>query len=196
MARDLLFGLVKSPYTFMRLQVPTVASTRTRRARGFTLAEVVIALAVIMMIFTGIVLAYTQAAYRAEWSGYSLAAESLAMKQIEQARSARWDPANQSGTVNEIYCLNLLNSNLTAANVFTGYTWTNLDLPSNGTNVARATNYVTVQPVASSTPGSNIMVRVDTVWKFRWRQATKLYTNTICTYLAPDNKDPQDLVAN
>jgi hypothetical protein len=156
------------------------------------LAEVVIALAIIMVVFSGIILAYTQASYRAEWSGYSLAAESLAMKQIEQARSARWDPANPAGT-NEIYTLNLLNPNRTAANVFTGYSWTNLDLPSFGTNVARATNYVTVQPVSSANAASNIMVRVDTVWRFRWRTTTKYYTNTICTYLAPDNKDPADL---
>jgi prepilin-type N-terminal cleavage/methylation domain-containing protein len=182
----------------MRLQIPTVASTRTKHARGFTLAEVVIALAIIIMIFSGIILAYTQAAYRAEWSGYSLAAESLALKQIEQARSARWDPANAAGTIatNEIYSLTLLNSNLTAAGVLTGYSWTNLDLPSNGTNIARATNYVTISPVTpypANNPGSNIMVKVDTVWRFRWRKTTKFYTNTVATYLAPDNKNPDTL---
>ena len=177
----------------MRLQVPTAASTRIRQARGFTLAEVVIALAIVMMIFSGIIMAYTQAAYRAEWSGYSLAAEALAMKQIEQARSARWDPANAGGTVNELYSLNLLNSNLSGSTL-TGYTWTNLDLPSNGGNFARATNYVTVKPVSTTQFGSNIMVRVDTVWSFRWRTTTKNYTNTICTYIAPDNKDPEDLL--
>ena len=33
------------------------------------------------------------------------------------------------------------------------------------------------------------MVKVETVWAFRWKR-TKLYTNTICTYLAPDKKTP------
>jgi Tfp pilus assembly protein PilV len=194
MAEDLLFLIrvrLKDVPTNMQLRAQRTAWCLAAQRRGFTMAEVAIAMGIVTMIFTGIILAYTQASYRAEWSGYSLAAESLAMKQIEQARSARWDPANVQQQ-NEIYQLNLLGSNYSAG-VLTGYSWTNLDLPTTGTNVARATNYVTVKPVASSAPGSNIMVRVDTVWKFRWRNTTKLYTNTICTYLAPDNKQPEDL---
>ncbi|HWD93594.1 MAG TPA: prepilin-type N-terminal cleavage/methylation domain-containing protein [Verrucomicrobiae bacterium] len=175
----------------MHFRTLTAASSGTTRSRGFTLAEVAVALALIAMIFTSIIVGYTQATYRAEWSGYSLAAESLAMRQIEQARSARWDPANIS-TPNEIYALNLLSSNRTG-NVLTGYTWTNLDLPVTGTNFVRATNFVTVKPVSTGSPGSNIMVRVDAVWSFRWRTSTRLYTNTICTYIAPDNKPPEDL---
>ena len=177
----------------MRLHVTTEASGQPEQKRGFTLAEVVIALAIITMVFASIIVAYTQAAYRAEWTGYSLAAESLAIKQIEQARSARWDPASSPPTI-EIYSLNLLGSNLTSQ-VLTGYTWTNLDLPSNGTNVLRATNYVTVKPVPSAVAATNLMVKVETVWAFRWKK-TKLYTNTVCTYLAPDNKDPSDLFGN
>jgi prepilin-type N-terminal cleavage/methylation domain-containing protein len=184
----------------MRFQVSTMTATKARQSRGFTLAEVAIAIAIVTMIFAGIILAYTQATYRAEWTGYSLAAESLAVKQIEQARSARWDPAAVSATgvpMNQLYQLNLLGSNYNSGTrVYTGYTWTNLDLPSNGTNFMCATNFVTVKPVPGSTMGSNIMVRVDTVWKFRWRSLTKLYTNTICTYLAPDNKDSTDLFGN
>ena len=177
----------------MRLPDSIPASRGTERRRGFTLAEVVIALAIVVMVFAGIILAYTQASFRAEWTGYSLAAESLAIKQIEQARSARWDP-NPGAPVNQIYMLNLQGSNY-SSQILTGYTWTNLDLPSNGTNILRATNYVTVKPVNSGSNGSNIMVRVDTVWSFRW-QTTRLYTNTVCTYLAPDNKDPSDLFGN
>jgi prepilin-type N-terminal cleavage/methylation domain-containing protein len=168
-----------------------VASKRTGLSHGFTLAEVCIAVAIIAMVFAGIIVAYTQACYRAEWTGYSLAAESLANKQIEQARSAEWDPA-PTPPINEIYALNLLSSNYSAG-VLTGYSWTNLDLPTSGNNYPRATNYVTVKPVPSSSAASNIMVRVDTVWSFRWRTRTRLYTNTVATYLAPDNKQPDDL---
>jgi Tfp pilus assembly protein PilV len=178
----------------MRLQVPTVASDRARKSHGFTLAEVAIALAIVMMIFTGIILAYTQASYRAEWTGYSLAAESLAIKQIEQARSARWDPANVNGQTNEIYCIPLQGSSFNAVSgKLTGYSWTNLDLPSSGTNVVYGTNYVTIKPVAGSGSSQLFMVRVDTVWKFRWRATTKLYTNTVATIVAPDNKQYEDL---
>ena len=35
------------------------------------------------------------------------------------------------------------------------------------------------------------MIRVDTVWPFTWGPKTMLYTNTICTYVSPDNR--QDL---
>ena len=194
MAKKLLFELVKRFYTTMRMQLSTAVFGRTSHRRGFTLVEVVIALAIIATVFASIIIAYTQAAYRAQWTGYSLAAESLAIKQIEQARSARWDPANPGGQVLEIYSLNLLGSNY-AAQVLTGYTWTNLDVPAYGTNYLRATNFVTVKPVPSSSNGSNLMVKVDTVWAFRWR-TTRLYTNTVCTYLAPDNKDPKDLFGN
>jgi len=180
----------------MRFPVQTMASRAVKRSRGFTLVEVIMALVIIVMVCGGTILAYTQAAYRAEWSGYSLAAESLAMKQIEQARSARWDPANPGAPVNEIYQLNLLSSNLTGQ-VLTGYTWTNLDLPSNGSNYLRATNFVTVKPVTNAFNGTNIMVQVDAVWSFHWSQGpTKLYTNSIATYLAPDNKEPSDLFGN
>jgi Tfp pilus assembly protein PilV len=175
----------------MRWKAPIKASVKAGRNSGFTLAEVAIACGIVMMVFTGIIVAYTQATYRAEWTGYSLAAESLAMKQIEQARSAHWDPADPTQK-NEIYALSIQGSNFSSG-VLTGYSWTNLDLPTTSTNYVRATNYLTVKPVPSTTPASNIMVRVDTVWKFRWRNTTKLYTNTICTYLAPDNKSPDDL---
>jgi len=170
----------------MRLQVSIAAPGR----RGFTLAEVVIALAIVALVFASIIIAYNQAAYRAEWTGYSLAAEALSIKQLEQARAAQWDPVQ---SINQIYSLNLLGSNYTAQTL-TGYTWTNLDLPSNGTNYLRATNFVTVKPVPS-TNGLLTMVRVDTVWAFKFAHS-KLYTNTVCALLAPDNKDPADLTAN
>jgi prepilin-type N-terminal cleavage/methylation domain-containing protein len=192
MAGELLFELVER-LRIMELQGLTVASGRTARKGGFTLVEVVFALAIVVVVFSGVIVAYTQASYRAQWTGYSLAAEALAVKQIEQARSARWDPAcPDPSTGFELYSLNLLNSNVTARTL-TGYTWTNLDLPSAGNlNSLRATNYVTVRPVTNPWIASNIMVRVDTVWAFTWKR-TKLYTNTVCTYLAPDNKEPEDL---
>lgn len=193
MAEELLFERLN--VVRMGLKILMV-SRREKRIQAFTLVEVVFALAIIVMVFATIITAYTQASYRAEWTGYSLAAESLAVKQIEQARSARWDPANPNGQVLEIYSLNLQNSNYASGTrTLTGYTWTNLDLPSTGTNYLRATNYVTVKPVPNASNGTNIMVRVDTVWAFKWKK-TKLFTNTVCTYLAPDNKDPSDLFGN
>jgi prepilin-type N-terminal cleavage/methylation domain-containing protein len=196
MAEELLFEPVNRFYATMKLQVLTTNSARTEGRRGFTLVEVVFALAIITVVFSGVIVAYTQASYRAEWTGYSLAAEALAIKQIEQARSARWDPANPDPAQQlQIYSLNLLHSNLTSRTL-TGYTWTNLDLPSAGNlNSLRATNFITLRPVTNATAATNLMLKVETVWSFTWKK-TRLYTNTVCTYLAPDNKDPSDLFGN
>jgi len=171
----------------------------SRRNSGFTLAEVVMAIAIVAMVFGGMVMAYTQATRRAQWSGYSLAAQGLAIQQLEQARSAQWDPCIPT---NQIFELNLLSpSNLpvggTSLGGISGYTWTNLDLPSSGSNFVRATNFVRVEMFYAnrvSTPPAQIqMIRVSTVWPFTWRNSTNLYTNTICTYTAPDNRDPRTL---
>src|SRR5262249_6001478 len=61
-----------------------------RSVAAFTLAEVVVCLAIVALLFGGIITGYMQGAYRAEWAGYNLAAQSLAMQQIEQAKSAKW----------------------------------------------------------------------------------------------------------
>ena len=37
------------------------------------------------------IVGYLQAAVRAEWSAYSLAAQSLAVMRLEQSRAAKWD---------------------------------------------------------------------------------------------------------
>ena len=165
---------------------------------GFTLAEVVTAIGIVAMVFGGMMVAYTQATRRAQWSGYSMAAQGLAIQQLEQARSALWDP---SANTNQIFELILLNKTIIAPSGtilggITGYTWTNLDLPSSGTNFVRATNRVTVRMFyinASNPPVQLQMIRVDTEWPFTWRNATRIFTNTICTYTAPDNRDPRTL---
>ena len=143
---------------------------RSRGVAAFTLAEVVMAIAVTGLIFAGILTSYIQSARRAEWSGYSLAAHALAMQQLEQARSAKWDILN-TPVVNEI-------TNLPSM------TWTNLDLPISGTNYTRATNFISVRTITISTlpPVAVQMVKVDTVWPFRDR----LFTNTVANYYAPD----------
>ena len=124
-------------------------------ARAFTLAEVVMAVAITTVVFGGIVTSYIQSGRRAEWSGYSLAAHALAIQQLEQARSAKWD-VQSTPVVDEITNIARVTSAI-------------LDLPISGTNVVRATNYATVSTVAiSTTPLVTVhMVEVDTVWPFR-----------------------------
>lgn len=165
-----------------------------RQTSAFTLAEVVMALAIVGLIFGGILTANDQSAKRAEWSGYSLAAQALAIQQLEQSRASVWD---DSVSKNELTNLNLLAWTYnTSTRVGKGYSWANLDLPISGTNVIRATNYVTVTMLTNVTGAPAVklqMVQVDTVWRFRFFGGNRLCTNTIVTYYAPDNQDPSTL---
>lgn len=189
-------------YAAVRSNVKTIGIKKSRSAQslrlgseGFTLVEVLVTVAVAATAFGMIILAYIQAARRAEWSGYSLAAQSLAIQQLEQARSAVWDPALGK---NEITNLNLIGwSYNSGTGRGSGYSWAALDLPVTGTNVMRATNYVSVQLLflngSPSPPVQVHMLRVDTVWNFSAGRNKRLCTNTVCTYLAPDNRDDSTL---
>jgi type II secretory pathway pseudopilin PulG len=168
-----------------------------RRAIGFTLAEVVISIAVTGLVFAGILTGYIQSTRRAEWTGYSLAAQALAIQQIEQARSAVWDYSTGTGR-NELTNLNLTNPQYNSTTKkTTGYSWATLDLPCSGTNIVRATNYVTIQMLyfnnVANPPVQLQMMQVDTVWPFTAGTAVKYFTNSVATYFAPDNRDPNTL---
>src|SRR4051812_44365763 len=62
------------------------------RSPAFTLVEVLVAIAIIGLVFSSILTSYVAATDHSEWSGYSLAAQSLAVQGMEQARCAKWDP--------------------------------------------------------------------------------------------------------
>jgi type II secretory pathway pseudopilin PulG len=136
-----------------------------RGKRGFTLMEVGIASCISGLMIGGIIFGYVQSTNRAEWSAYSLAAESLAMQRLEQTRAATWDPL---GLIDELLAGNFP----VRAEV--------LDIPRSGTNVVWATNYTTITQVSANPPLR--MIRVDCVWPFIRRG---LFTNTVVTYRAP-----------
>jgi hypothetical protein len=172
--------------------------TGTGRKKGaFTLMEVVISTAIVALVFAGIINAYIQTGLRLEWTGYSLAAQSLALETIEQARSTVWDPT-QFPPVNEIYNLNLMGTNntITSSNsIWSGYSTNTLDIPvpNGGTNVL-ATNYVQVVLSYVST-FSNVqmeVVQVQTVWPFIRYGNNVYFTNTMATIITPDNRNASD----
>jgi hypothetical protein len=170
---------------------------RKKGCPAFTLMEVVMALSISATVFGGILVGHTVTCRRAEWTGYSLAAQALGVQQIEQARAAVWYPS----VTNEVLNLNLLNltsSGGVTNRVTTGYSINTLDIPVSGTNnIVYATNFVTIRMIrlnnASIPPVFVQMVQVDTVWPFKAGKAVRIFTNTIATYLAPDNRDPDDL---
>ncbi len=127
-------------------------------------------LMIIGVAVVGIINGYSMAAKRAEWSGYSLAAQALAIQQIEQIRSARWDTQETPVIDNT--------TNVPLTSVAT------MDIPIIGTNTIAATNYVSVTTIVVSVtpPVTMKMVRVDTVWPW----FDQYFTNSIATFRAPD----------
>ena len=95
-----------------------------------------------------------------------MAAHSLAMQGVEQARSAKWDPQSWP-IVDELGVTNFASVEI-------------LDIPV-ATTPNFATNYVSVASVALNPPLRQI--RADCVWRFARRG---LFTNTVITLRAPD----------
>src|ERR1700744_4598338 len=168
---------------------PLTSRSRCQSA-AFTLVEVVIATAIVVLVFGGVINAYIQAGKRIEWTGYSLAGQSLANALVEQAKAGLWDPAQTPFPENDLTNLNLSGTSYNSTTrTYTGFSTGILDIPYSGTNVVMATNYGTVQMI---TVGGNTnvlaqFVRVDTVWPFGLYKTRRFYTNTVCTMVAPDN---------
>ena len=174
----------------MKLFDRVQTAVQGRCLSAFTLTEVVLSLFICGLVFSGILKCYTTSAERAQWAGYSLAAQALAIQQLEQARSGVWEPSIGR---NELTNLNLLSRTYdTASKTLRGYSTTILDVPISGTNVVTATNFVAVRLVnlnnTTNPPVQVQLVRVDTVWPFHAFGKRRLHTNTIVTYVAPDDR--------
>ena len=151
----------------MKFFQPAGLSLR-RRAAAFTLVEVTIAMSIAALSLGAIVNGYVISAQRAEWSAYSLAAHSLAMQGVEQARAAKWD-LDGNPPVDELVIGNFPQRINT------------LDIPRSGTNIVYATNFTTITTI--STAPQLKLVQVDCVWKFLSRGP---FTNTVTTYRTVD----------
>jgi Tfp pilus assembly protein PilV len=141
------------------------------RTAAFTLAEVMVSLLIIVLVYGAIISAYLQCSYRAYWSGYSLAAQAAAAQQLEAAKAAVWD-IQQTPVMDQICQL-------------TNPTVVLLNLPVSGTNMVYATNYTIITLITSGIY-SNYLVTVNTAWPFRWKNQTTCYTNTVADYFAPE----------
>jgi hypothetical protein len=173
----------------MRLDLtPALKLNRKRRNTAFTLAEVVMCLVIVGMVFGGIILAYVQTERRAKWSGYSLAAQALAIQQIEQCRAAVYDPLVPKDEL--LSLTNLTGWTPSGTTNGSGSATVTFSLPnSTNGNTIFATNKVTITTVWDANWQSVYWhkVRVDTVWPFLWGSTSRLYTNTVISYYAPDN---------
>jgi prepilin-type N-terminal cleavage/methylation domain-containing protein len=137
-----------------------------RRAGGFTLTEVVMAMAILTLVIQGVIYGYIHSSRRAEWNGYSLAAQSLALQGVEQARAAQWDPQLWP-VVDELPPTNYVQIDA-------------LDIPRSGQPIY-ATNYISVKSISVNPPLRQI--QASCVWGFLGRG---VFTNTVTTLRAPD----------
>src|SRR5262249_43833867 len=125
--------------------------TSNKRNGGFSLAETVMSLALTATMIIGVVTGFLQSSQEAEWSSWSLAAQSQALRCVEQTRAAKWDPQGYPA-VDE-----LLSTNFP---VRVGV----LDIPMSGNNITYVTNRPTITLVSVTPPLK--MIRVDSTWSF------------------------------
>ena len=118
---------------------------RVSLVSGVTLVEVVVAMALGGLMMAAVTGGFIQCMRRAEWSSYSLAANSLALQKLEQTRSAGWDTTGSD---------KLLTNNFPPDRQV-------LDVPFSKTNIVYATNYTSILTVSTNPPVK--MVRVDCV---------------------------------
>jgi hypothetical protein len=126
------------------------------------------AMAIALVLITGVVSGFIQTSRTAEWSSYSLAAQSLANQCLEQTRGAKWDPSGYPPTDQLVSSNFPLNIQI-------------LDIPITRSNIVYATNLVTISTV-SANPALK-MVSVQCTWTFCDRG---VFTNTVASYRAPD----------
>jgi prepilin-type N-terminal cleavage/methylation domain-containing protein len=149
-------------------------SFRPRQScRGFTLPEVVIAMAITTLVFSGVILGLTTGSYRVEWAAYNLAAQNLAQQGVEQARAANWDPLAPTPI-----------DNCTQTN-FPPTTNIMDVLISNTNNIIYGTNTFTITNVYTNNYPLKL-IRVDCTWPWVRNGGSLVFTSTVATYRAPN----------
>lgn len=151
------------------MRYTATSGERRRRSRGgFTMIEAVVSMAIAGIVMGGIVSGFMQAHRTAEWSAYSLAAQSLALQPLEQSRAAKWDPY-ASPPVDQLVPTNF------------PMTISILDVPLSGTNIVYATNVVTIQTISTVPPLKQVSVQC--TWRFHNRP---VFTNSVMTLRTAD----------
>lgn len=167
--------------------VPHQARCVYRRGRlAFTLVEVLVSLVILVMVIAGVSYGYEQVNRIAVWDSMNQAAQAFAIRGMESARCAKWNPwagatniAPDPGGQDE-----LPNTTNTASWIQTNV----LDIPISGTPGNNnpsyfATNYIFITQYPGEPPIREI--RSECVWSYPFL-SQKIYTNTIITVRGPD----------
>jgi type II secretory pathway pseudopilin PulG len=163
----------------------------TRSVLAFTLAEVMISLVILAMVIAGVCYGYAQATRIAEWDSMSQAAQAFAIRGMEAARAAKFNPwvnwtntaPDPGGSQVELPPETNGQPSLVLTNV--------LDIPMRGNpqnnSSFYATNYVYVTwypNTNSETEPPILQIWSACVWTFPF--TGQHFTNTIITYRGPD----------
>jgi type II secretory pathway pseudopilin PulG len=143
---------------------------------AFTLAEVVVSIAILATSMAGLICGYIQVNYRSQFSAMSLCAQALAAQSVEQARAAKWDVHSQSpgtglGSSDE----------LPSPTNFTQIMTNALLVPATGKSVS-VTNWVAVTTISTNPPIR--MIRADCKWRAPF--SGKWFSNTVINYRTCD----------
>jgi type II secretory pathway pseudopilin PulG len=156
--------------SFTLVAVHIFNAIRSRKARqtqsGFTLEEVVVAMALTALCFGATIKGYMMASERAEWSACALAAQSAAFQRLEQTRGPKWDTMGNP-PVDELVATNF------------PVLVQHLDMPLTSTNAVSARVTTTIATITADPPLRS--VQVDCVWTNRG----KAFTNTVIGYRTP-----------
>jgi type II secretory pathway pseudopilin PulG len=154
----------------MRVVRFRVRKAVARGTRAFTLAEVVISMAMAALTVSGVISCYLMAVQRSEWTAASTAAHQLAMDRMAQLRALRWEVSweGDATRTNELVAGSFVDPGEA------------LDLPQTGTEPLLATNYVTVTRLNDP---PLLLLRVDCVWSLL---SLGPFTNTLVSYRASD----------
>jgi hypothetical protein len=136
-----------------------------------TLAEVVVALAIVGLTVLSLVGGYIFSTVSTEKAGLSLAANTRALERLEDTHGAIW---NVSGwpVVDQLVDTNFPPKVVT------------IDLSGQGPGITYGTNYTTITQVSLAPQLRR--VRVDCAWQFRSGPFSGLFTNTVETLRGPD----------
>jgi prepilin-type N-terminal cleavage/methylation domain-containing protein len=144
----------------------TIQNTPKPRQAGFTMIEVTFAAAIAALVLAGMFQGYDVAGRQTQFSACNLAANTQAMRMVEQVEGAEWVPSYGEDQL------------LTLGSTNTG----NLCLPSANGNLINCTNYTTVTQISTSPP--YVMIQAQCVWTFPTYGGT--FTNTIAVLRAPN----------
>ena len=145
---------------------------RKQAARGFTLVEVAMSMAMFGMVVEGALLGYVKFTQQAEWNAHALSAQSLASQGAEQARAAKWNPLQWPQGVGPGLSDELGTTNYAQSCA--------LDVFMDGHPMI-VTNFVEITQVSNNPPLRQI--RSDCVWSFMGRGP---FTNSVILMRAAD----------